>query len=160
MSFIPAAEFRHVLGHLPTGVVIVTSELEGNPVGMAVNSLTSVSLDPPLLLFCPARSSETWPQIREAGSFCVNVMGGHQEEVSRRFASRDGDRFAGLELVSRGGNPALPEAIAWIECSLSTEFEAGDHTIALGQVEALEACMDAVPLIFFKGRYGTFIGAS
>jgi 3-hydroxy-9,10-secoandrosta-1,3,5(10)-triene-9,17-dione monooxygenase reductase component len=69
--------FRQVLGHLPTGVTVITAWAEHEPTGMAANSVTSVSLDPPLVLFCPAKSSTTWPHIRQSGRFCVNVMAGH-----------------------------------------------------------------------------------
>src|SRR5581483_86519 len=93
--------FRNVLGHLPTGVTVVTAMSEHGPVGMAANSVTSVSLDPPLILICPASGSETWPLIREAGCFCVNVLAGHQAELCRQFSRKDTDRFAGVAWHSR-----------------------------------------------------------
>lgn len=156
MPEIAAEQFRHVLGHLPTGVTVVTARGPEAPLGMAVNSFGSVSLDPPLVLFCPAKSSTTWPQIRHAGCFCVNVMAGHHEQAARRFARAGADRFAGLAYVDRPTGPALCDAVAWIECALHDEHDAGDHTIVVASVLAIEAAAAGDPLVFFRGRYGTF----
>lgn len=148
--------FRHVLGHLPTGVTVLTASSAAGPVGMSANSLTSVSLDPPLLLVCPAKSSETWPTIREVRRFCVNVMARHHEPTVRRFAVRGIDRFEGSSYHDRASGPALDDAIAWIDCELLHEHDAGDHTIAVCAVVGLEPAAEGEPLIFFRGRYGTF----
>jgi flavin reductase (DIM6/NTAB) family NADH-FMN oxidoreductase RutF len=153
---IDPAHFRLVLGHLPTGVSVVTAYGPDGPVGMSANSVTSVSLEPPLLLVCPAKASTTWPDIRAAGEFCVNVMAGHHEEMTRRFAVRGADRFAGVSWRDGLCGPALDDAAAWIECRLRDEHDAGDHTIVVADVLALEAGEDPVPLVFFRGRYGTF----
>ncbi len=159
MSQIRGEVFRHVLGHLPTGVAVITADGPEGPAGMTANSVTSVSLAPPLILFCPAKSSRTWPLIREAGAFCVNVMAGHHEEITRRFSMRGIDRFAGVEVRETQAGPALADAVAWIECSLRDEHDAGDHTIALANVLALEtAPMRTPPLVVFRGVYGTFAG--
>jgi 3-hydroxy-9,10-secoandrosta-1,3,5(10)-triene-9,17-dione monooxygenase reductase component len=149
--------FRHVLGHLPTGVTVITAHGADEPTGMAANSVTSVSLDPPLILFCPAKSSETWPAIRSAGRFCVNIMAGHHEEATRRFALKGVDRFSGVSYSQRDTGPALDDAVAWIECSLRDEHDAGDHTIVVADVLAIEAASGGAPLVFFRGRYGTFL---
>jgi 3-hydroxy-9,10-secoandrosta-1,3,5(10)-triene-9,17-dione monooxygenase reductase component len=148
--------FRHVLGHLPTGVTVISAMGRNGPVGMTANSVTSVSLDPPLILLCPAKSSETWPDVRRAGTFCVNVMAGHHEALTRRFAQKDTDRFAGVELTARPAGPALDDAVAWIGCSIRAEHDGGDHTIVVADVMDIEAADGAVPLVFFQGRYGTF----
>lgn len=148
-------EFRHVLGHLPTGVTVLTAFTDGTPVGMAASSVTSVSLDPPLLLACPARTSETWPLLREAGRFCVNVLAESHAELARRFSRRGIDRFEGVRWSPRATGPALPDAVAWIECALRSEHDAGDHTVVIADVLALEAAQGA-PLVFFQGRYGGF----
>ncbi len=87
------AQFRSVLGHFATGVTVVAGVSEGQPVGLSVNSFTSVSLDPPLVLLCVATGSSTWPRIRAVGSFTVNVLAEHQENVSRVFAARGPDKF-------------------------------------------------------------------
>ena len=148
--------FRHVLGHLPTGVTVLTGHGPTGPVGMSANSLTSVSLDPPLLLVCPAKSSQTWPVIRGLRRFCVNVMARHHEPTVRRFAVRGIDRFEGSGYHDRDSGPALDDAIAWIDCELLHEHDAGDHTIAVCAVRDLEPAADGEPLVFFRGRYGTF----
>ncbi len=101
MNPIDPSEFRRVLGHLPTGVTVITADTPSGPTGMAANSVTSVSLDPPLVLFCPAKSSLTWPQIREAGRCCVNVLARHHEELTLQFARRDVDRFDGVQYLER-----------------------------------------------------------
>lgn len=147
--------FRKVLGHLPTGVAVVTAEDGGQPTGMAINSLTSVSLKPPLILLCPAKTSQTWPGIRRAGRFCINVMAAHQEAACRQLSQKHVDRFADLTLVERRSGPALADAIAWMDCELFEEHDAGDHTIVVARVLAVEAVPDTEPLVFFRGRYGT-----
>jgi 3-hydroxy-9,10-secoandrosta-1,3,5(10)-triene-9,17-dione monooxygenase reductase component len=153
---ITGATFRHVLGHLPTGVTVITAYGADGPTGMAANSVTSVSLDPPLILFCPAKSSTTWPGIRGAGRFCVNIMAGHHEETTRRFSLKGVDRFAGISYAERQCGPALDEAVAWIECAIIEEHDAGDHLIVVASVVAIEAAQESLPLVFFRGQYGTF----
>jgi flavin reductase (DIM6/NTAB) family NADH-FMN oxidoreductase RutF len=148
-------QLRHVLGHFATGVTVVTAEGPDGVTGMAANSFASVSLDPPLVLVCPAKSSETWPAIREAGRFCANVMAGHHQELCRQFARKDGDRFAGVAWHPRRCGPALDEAIAWVDCVIDTEHDAGDHTIVVARVLGIDAVADVAPLVFFRGRYGT-----
>jgi 3-hydroxy-9,10-secoandrosta-1,3,5(10)-triene-9,17-dione monooxygenase reductase component len=153
---IDGGHFRKVLAHLPTGVTVIAAHGEDGPVGMAANSVTSVSLDPALILFCPAITSSTWPKIRAAGSFCVNIMAGHHEEVTRQFAAKEADRFAGVNYENRPTGPGLNDAVAWIECTLYDEREAGDHTIVVAQVVAIEAAREVEPLVFFRGQYGSF----
>lgn len=156
---IDPGHFRQVLSHLPTGVTVIAAHGEGAPIGMAANSVTSVSLDPPLVLFCPAKSSSTWPKIRAAGSFCINIMAGHHEQITRQFAGAESERFKGVEFEDRPTGPGLAEAVAWIECTLFEEYDAGDHTIALGRVVAIEATPEVEPLVFFRGSYGSFRGS-
>jgi 3-hydroxy-9,10-secoandrosta-1,3,5(10)-triene-9,17-dione monooxygenase reductase component len=158
MLDIDPRRFRDVLGHLPTGVTVIASNGPDGPVGMAANSVTSVSLDPPMILFCPAKSSTTWPDLRATGAFCVNVLAGHHEELTRQFAAKDADRFAGVDYTRRETGPALADAVAWVECRLRDEHDAGDHTIVVAEVVAIEAAeaSDLEPLVFFRGRYGSF----
>ena len=143
MSQIRGEVFRHVLGHLPTGVAVITADGPNGPAGMTANSVTSVSLDPPLLLVCPARTSTTWPNVRASGRFCVNVMAGHHEEACRRFALKDADRFAGVDWHERPSGPAFHDAVAWIDCELRDEHDAGDHTIAVADVLGIDAAARA-----------------
>ena len=153
---VEAAHFRQVLGHFPTGVAVITAiDAAGCPVGMAVGSFTSVSLDPPLVGFLPDRSSTSFPRIRTAASFCVNVLAADQRELCQRFASRGGDKFAGLEWApAPSGAPRLAGVAAWIDCDLVSVSEAGDHYFVLGRVRELDAQADATPLVFHRGGYG------
>lgn len=148
--------FREVLGHLPTGVTVVAGRrLDGHPVGMAVGSFTSVSLDPPLVAFLPDQASTTWPMIRESGSFCVNVLGDRQEAVCRTFAARGGDKFAGVRWSpARSGSPVIDGAVAYIDCDIETIHEAGDHFIVIGRVRELDHASTAMPLVFLHSAYG------
>ncbi|MGM0930446.1 MAG: flavin reductase family protein [Actinomycetota bacterium] len=150
------ADFRKVLGHLPTGVVVITALTDRQPIGMSCNSFTSVSLQPPLVGFFPALSSSTWPGIRDSGKFCVNILASHHDELSRAFSRRNEDRFAGVEWSERASGPGLAEAVAWIDCDLHSQAEAGDHVLALGRVTGFEAREDAEPLVFHRGQYGMF----
>lgn len=154
---IEAATFREVLGHYPTGVCVITAlDDQGAPIGMVVGSFSSVSLDPPLVGFFPDKSSTSWPQIEEAGHFCVNVLASDQTALCRQVASK-GDKFAGVEYaVSQHGIPVLEGAMASIECRLHDVIEAGDHWLVLGRVLGLEARRDTDPMLFFRGQYGGF----
>jgi len=149
--------FRRVLGQYPTGVCVVTAPDPAGPVGMAVGSFTSVSLDPPLVAFLPDKRSKSWPKIRSSGRFCVNVLAEDQEDVCRVFATSGVDRFASVEWeVSPRGLPVLSGATAWIECELDAVYEAGDHYIAIGRVLELDVARPSLPLLFFQGGYGRF----
>lgn len=146
--------YRDVLGHFATGVTVITTLRDAEPVGMAVNSFTSVSLDPPLIAFCAALGSSTWDHIARAGHFCVNVLCREQAELSHRFAARDTDRFAGVAWTpAPSGAPRLTGAAAWFDCQLESRIVAGDHVIALGRVIDLDAEPESVPLVFFRGDY-------
>lgn len=154
-------EFRRILGHVPTGVVVVTSiGPDDEPIGMAVGSFTSVSLDPPLVGFLPARTSGTFPKIQQAGHFCVNVLSADQEGVCRSFA-RPGDKFAGIGWTRDFGRaPHLDGAVAWIDCTIESVSDAGDHHFVLGRVHDLQLANDLLPLVFFQGGYGRFAAHS
>lgn len=152
------ATFRKVLGHYPTGVCVVTAvQTDGTPTGMVVGSFTSVSLEPPLVAFFPAKTSSSWPRIEAAGKFCVNVLSSEQMALCRQFASAGADKFAGVShSVSANGSPIIDDVVAWIDCALDKVHEAGDHYIVLGQVVALEVQSEARPLLFYQGGYGEF----
>lgn len=150
-------EFRRVLGHFPTGVTVITAHGDGGPVGMSANSFTSVSLDPPLVLICPSKSSTTWPHIRSAGRFCANILAHNHADICKQFAQSSGDRFAGVDWHDRTMGPALDEAVAWIECEIDAEYDAGDHEIVVARVGAIETAEAAEPLVFFRGGFGRFL---
>jgi 3-hydroxy-9,10-secoandrosta-1,3,5(10)-triene-9,17-dione monooxygenase reductase component len=144
---------RAVLGTFTTGVVVVTATGE-RPLGFTCQAFTSLSLEPPLITFSPARTSTTWPQIRDVGRFCINVLAHDQTELSERFARSGGDKFAGLTWAqSPLGSPVLDGVSAWIDCELANEYDGGDHTIVVGAVHALQSNRRRHPLIFYRGRY-------
>ncbi|MFI0368391.1 flavin reductase family protein [Actinomadura sp. 1N219] len=150
--------FRSVLSRFATGVVAVAAVEPGSgrPTGLAANSFTSVSLDPPLVAFCVAHTSTTWPRLRAAGRLCVNILGEPQLPVAERLALSGGDKFSGIDWTkSPGGAPIIDGALAWIECSVTQEHPAGDHTIVVAHVHALAAHSEDPPLIFYKSTYTT-----
>jgi flavin reductase (DIM6/NTAB) family NADH-FMN oxidoreductase RutF len=150
-----AAEYRTVLGHFATGVTVITATLDGEPIGMAANSFTSVSLDPPLVLFCAAYSSSTWPKIEAAGAFCVNILADDQEDVCRLMATKDVDRFAQVGWrKGPTGSPILDGVLAHIDCTTDAIHDAGDHAVVVGRVVELEVHHENGPLTFFRGGYG------
>jgi len=152
-----SAKFRQVLGHFPTGVTVVTAAPDSGPVGLAVGSFASVSLDPPLVAFFPDKGSSSWPRIEAARAFCVNVLAEDQEDVCRRFASKDDDKFAGLGWKPGGsGAPRIDGVLAWIDCDIDSVTEAGDHFCVMGRVRDLEVGHAGAPLVFFRGGYGRF----
>lgn len=152
---VEAARFRDVLSAVPTSVVVVTAMDRGEPVGLAVGTFLSVSLDPPLVGFLPAASSTSFPRIRHAGAFCANVLTVNQQHVSKAFATSGADKFAGLSwrpaLVT--GSPVLEGVAAWIDCRITTLHEAGDHFIVIGEVTDLAAAPGEQPLVFHRSRY-------
>lgn len=152
---VSAAEFRGILGHLPTSVVVVTAIDEQGPIGMTVGTFNSVSLDPMLVGFLPANSSASWSRIRATGSFCANVLGADQSALCRTFAARTPDKFTGMDWQAAGsGSPILPGVVAWVDCDIESVHPAGDHAFALGAVRALGVGQDASPLIFHRGLFG------
>ena len=155
---IDQAWFREVLGWYPTGVSVITAAAPGSPpVGMVVGTFTSVSLDPPLVGFLPAKGSTTWPRIATARHFCVNVLGSDQEEVCRTIGSKDPNKFDRLSWRPSGsGAPILDGAVAWIDCDLESVSPAGDHFFVLGAVRQLAVEARTLPLLFFQGGYGAF----
>ena len=146
--------FRDALGRFATGVALVTAAPEDEPTGLIVNSLTSVSVEPPLILFCPSRSSVTWSRMRRAGRFAVNVLGRDVEAFAARAAAPGSDRFAGVAWTpGRGGAPLLTHALASLECEIVGEHPGGDHWIVIGRVDDLHLSSTGEPLIFFQGGF-------
>ena len=157
MPTVDTARYRQVLGHFVTGVTVITAMSDGQPVGLAVNSFTSVSLEPALVAFCAGKSSSTWPSIQAGGRFCVNILAEDQEDVSRVFATSGADKFRGVGWrSSHAGMPVLADVLAWIDCTIDAEHDAGDHVIVVGRVVDLAVERDVRPLVFFRGGYGRF----
>ncbi len=148
-------EMRHALSHFASGVTVITGLSEDGPIGFCCQSFTSVSLEPPLILFCADHRGRAWPGIREAGRFTVNVLGDDQSEMCSRFGSSRGRKFEGLDWTrSRWGTPALPDVLARIHCNVETVHRAGDHDVAIGRVLGLEALTEERPMVFFRGGFG------
>jgi flavin reductase (DIM6/NTAB) family NADH-FMN oxidoreductase RutF len=157
-SSVDGARFRQVLGHFPTGVTVITAITDAGPVGLAVGSFFSVSLDPPLVAFCAGKSSTSYPKIAEAGHYCVNVLADEQEDICRVFASKGDDKFAtiGWRPSPATGAPVINDVLAWIDCDIHAVHEAGDHYIVIGRVHELEVGHEGGPLVFFRGGYGRY----
>ena len=154
------ATMRAVLGHFCTGVAVITGHDGTQPLGFACQSVTSVSLEPPYVSFCPAATSTSWPLIRSTGRLAINVLADDQRDVCIRFATRGGDKFGDLAWSpGRNGSPVLDGTVATIEAELEYEHGAGDHTIVVAHVTGLRADRDAKPLLFFQGGYGGFDAA-
>ena len=143
-----------MLGRFASGVTVITALHDDEPVGLAANSFTSVSLEPPLVLFCAGLTSSSWPRIKAAGHYCVNVLSSEQEAVSRQFAGK-GDKYEGIGWT-RGpsGAPILNGVLAWIDCVIESVHDAGDHVLVVGRVLAMDAT-DGRPLTYFRGGYGS-----
>jgi flavin reductase (DIM6/NTAB) family NADH-FMN oxidoreductase RutF len=152
-----AARFRQVLGHFCTGVVIITAVDGAEPVGLTVQSFTSLSLTPPLVSFAVGRESSTWPRLKAAGDFCVNILADDQEALCRQFATSGADKFAGVGWRPGGtGAPVLNDALGFVECRIETEHPAGDHVLVVGRVTDLEITREGKPLLFYRGGFGRF----
>ena len=152
-----AARFRQVMGHFCTGVVIIAGAVDGEPVGLTVQSFTSLSLDPPLVSFAVGRSSSTWPKLREAGSFSVNILAEDQEALCRIFATSGADKFSGVGWrAGATGAPILEDVLGWVECHIEAEHDAGDHALVLGRVVDLGIGQEGKPLLFYRGGFGRF----
>lgn len=150
-----AANYRRVLGTVPTSVAIITTMAEGNPVGVSVGSFSSVSLDPPLVGFFIAETSTTWPRIEPTGGFCASILSSEHEELCRLFATKQADKFAGCTWsLSGSGRPIIEGAVAWIDCTIDSTHRAGDHRLVVGRIESMGLSGRDEPLIFLGGRYG------
>ncbi len=146
---------RHALGHFATGVTVVTGfAADGEPVGFACQSFASVSLHPPLVLFCADHRGRSWPRMRDQGRFTVNVLRHEQRELIARFGSTAGERFQGLdwEPSARGG-PSLPGVLMRVHCTVEQVHVAGDHDVVVGRVVELEDGESGRPMLFYRGRF-------
>jgi flavin reductase (DIM6/NTAB) family NADH-FMN oxidoreductase RutF len=151
---VDVATLRRVLAAFPTGVTALAALVDGEPVGMAANSFTSVSLDPPLVSVCVATTSSTWPKLRRATRLGVSVLSHAQEAASRSLASRGVDRFAALTwTATEDGAILLDGASAWFDCAIEREIRAGDHEIVLLNVHGLGTDPQTPPLVFHGSRY-------
>ncbi|MEW2352162.1 flavin reductase family protein [Spirillospora sp. NPDC029432] len=157
--------FRKAMAEFATGVTVVTGMEGGEPVGFACQSFTSVSLEPPLVLFCADHRGRSWPRIQAAGRFCVNVLGEDQRDLCSRFGSSKGRKYEDLDWeVSPWGTPSLPEVLLRVHAGIENVHRAGDHDVVIGRVLAIETPLAETgrqdgenrerPMIFFRSRFG------
>jgi len=148
--------FRQVLGHFCTGITVITAIDDGEPVGFSCQAFAALSLEPPLVLFCPARTSSTWPRIERAGAFCANVLAAEQGDLATLFGRRNPDRFAGVDWApDSSGSPIIDGVLTWVSCRIVDVHAVGDHYVVIGQVHELGDVVPDRPLLFYRGRYGT-----
>ena len=153
-----ARHFRDVLGRYASGVTVVTTTLDGLPIGMTCQSFTSVSLDPPLVAFLPTRHSRAFAAIQRTGSFCVNFLADTQVAISETMASRgDTDKFGSVAWAPSRvtGSPVLEGIVGHVDCGVHAVHEAGDHYIVLGRVLDLAVGEAGDPLVYYRGNYRT-----
>lgn len=151
------SEFRAALGMFATGVTVVTARTaDGALVGLTANSFNTVSLEPPLVLWSLSRAAASLTVFSTGSHYAINILGADQQELARRFAAKDVDRFADLQFVEGvGGAPLLPGAAATFECFNRSRYEEGDHVIFVGEVERCTHRPGASPLLFHGGKFYT-----
>jgi len=152
-----ARQFRDALGCFATGVSVVTSyNQQKEPMGVTVNSFSSVSLDPPLILFSLAHTGNHCQEFKVSGKFAVNVLSTHQKDLCDRFASPKEDRFKGVEYeLGENECPVFEESLSVLECEIFALQEAGDHLVFICRVTNVHAKTDEKPLLFYKGGFPT-----
>lgn len=142
----------------PTGVVALAAVVDGRPVGMAVNSFTSISLEPALVAISAARTSRTWPMLRAAPELGMSVLAEHHEPLSRLLSSRVDDRFGDHRWRStEGGAVLVQDAALWLTCRLHSTFDGGDHEVALYEIDDVTLFDDVEPLVFHRSRYRAIV---
>ena len=147
-------QFRTVLGQFCTGITIIPTVDDGEPVGFACQSFAALSLDPPLVLFCPTKGSRSWAAIERTGKFAVNVLAEEQQAVCARFGSREPDKFAGIDWTpSPLGSPIIDKSLAHIDCTVETVHDGGDHYVVFGRVSSMSEIKTERPLLFYRGQY-------
>lgn len=153
-------DFRNALGLFATGVTVITAaDPDGKPVGLTCNSFASVSLNPPLVLWSLLLYSQSMSVFQNASHFAVNVLGASQQPLATQFASRTGDRFAGIAWsAGLGGAPLLADCVAQFQCRTADRYYGGDHVIFLGAVEDYSYSSDE-PLLFARGGFGRFVAS-
>lgn len=146
--------FRSVLGRFASGVTVITThDAEGRDHGMTASAFSSLSLEPPLVLVCIANDATMAPVLAGADSFAVNVLTDAQEALSRRFAGKIDDRFAGIGFSrSEFGDVLLDDVLCWVQCRVEARYPAGDHVIVVGRVDSADV-RDARPLMYYRGGY-------
>ncbi len=151
-------EFRRVMGQFVTGVTVVTTRLRDELHGMTANAVTSLSLEPPLVLVCVDRAADTHDILAQSGVFALNILSRGQEELSIHLAWKETEGAHRLDAVPHRfgvtGSPILDGCLAYLDCRVVAQYPGGDHTIFVGEVEDARSLSEEGPLIFFRGRYG------
>jgi 3-hydroxy-9,10-secoandrosta-1,3,5(10)-triene-9,17-dione monooxygenase reductase component len=153
--------YREVIGSFAAGVAIVTAHGEDGPAGLTTSAVSSLSLDPMLLLVCFDNGSRTLPIVRQARRFAINVLRAGQEDLARVFASKrvPREKFEAVTHTVAHGVPVLDDALAWLACDLEDLAPAGDHTIGIGRVTHMDSDPHGDPLVYFRGTFGRFLPA-
>lgn len=148
---------REVMGQFATGITVVTTHLNGKNYGFTANSFTSVSLEPPLVLFCLNKASEGCQEFIDSGSFAINILAHNQAELSNRFANPTLDpqqRFENLDIKqAKTGAPILQNTMGWFDCQLKMHYDGGDHWIFIGEVVDMFHSKENKPILYFAGKY-------
>jgi flavin reductase (DIM6/NTAB) family NADH-FMN oxidoreductase RutF len=151
-----SARYREVLGHFATGVAVVTTADEDGPAGFTCQAFNALSLEPPLVVFAPSRTSQSWPKIEATRVFCANVLSESQEALARVFATKGHRKFDGVGWrPGTTGSPILQDALAWVECRLEVAHDGGDHLVAIGRPLDM-GVGQGHPLVFYRGGFGRF----
>lgn len=153
----PRHAFRDAISHFATGVAVITTVHEGDPAGMTASAVSSLSLDPVLLLVCINNELPTHTAIEHSRRFVVNVLGEGDEDLALRFAQPAKDKFAGVELREEHELPVLDRSIAYFVCDVPERFPGGDHSIFIGQVIECDSVAGRRPLVYFRSRFGSLL---
>ena len=154
---VDAGEFRNAIGHFPTGVAVITTAVDGEGYGATVSALTSLSLEPPMLLVCLKDTSRTLAAIKRRGSFVVNLLAEDQAAVAGHFATRDGAKIAGVDPTT-SELPRIPDALGSIECDVESMVRGGSHLVLMATVREIRMS-EQRPLTYYRGRFGGFVPA-
>jgi len=153
-------EFRQAMGRFATGVTVITTRLGEDLHGMTANAVTSLSLNPTLVLVCVDKTADTHDILSKAGVFAVNILNKDQAEISDRYAKKEFDGAHGLDKLphtfATTGAPIIDGALAYLDCRTVTEHHGGDHTIFIGEVVEAKELTEGEPLLFYRGKYGEF----
>jgi flavin reductase ActVB len=151
-------DFRHAMSSFPSGVVIATClDAEGNPWGLTASSFSSVSLEPPLVLVCPAKAADCHGAFLAAQSFAINILRAEDEALARRFATRGARKFEGSEFeAAEHGLPVLRESVASLVCRKFAEHDCGDHTVVVGEVQSVRLGRATDAIVYYRRRYWNF----
>jgi flavin reductase (DIM6/NTAB) family NADH-FMN oxidoreductase RutF len=156
---VDSALFRHVLGHFCSGVTVITSSIDGRPVGLTCQSFFSLSLDPALVAFSVSRKSVSYPHISAAGSLVINILASGQEDISNSFARSGTDKWAGVSWQPSAvvRHPVIDGVVAYLECDIQSETDGGDHLLVVARVRHLQSRVQSPiqpsPLLFYRGEY-------